>query len=605
VTLTYDAGATASDRLKELTSHISTEDPLKLVQSVQDNAAGQVTGRALNNGLIAETRAFNSRNQLARIAAAANSATLLDMSYGYGSGNDGRIRSRTDAVQPEHSASYTFDAIGRLTAVSGGDSSWGIAWTLDQYGNRTTQTPTGLASSRLGSPSLTYTDNKVSGLGYDAAGNMTNDGVGGHNYTYDAENRLIQVDSGAIQYAYDYAGRRIKKTSSGVSTYYFYGLTGLTSEFSTSTTQSEVTQAATTDRFQYRIGEQTGTAVMLVGSDGTPRENNRVFPFGEPWLSFEASNNSEKFTTYQHDGESGLEYAMARYYAGGSGRFMTPDPGHVGANVGDPQSWNAYVYALNDPINSSDPSGLDPSCYVDGIEADCGLASNLLSTGAAEQCPNNLCSFSLMGQYYRYFAAAGGASGYVNFMDLPYLYEWNGHLLDTRVDRAVAQGNLGQANNLTVEQRLNNAYPVAMAALTRQSCSSLFVGRSPADALIDLFFWGESFRWDEGNLGLGPNSAAATTTLLPAYRMGPAGRTFSGSFYNLITFSNNRAGSFMTGSAMDNANTLLHELAHGYNNLRASGLSAPLILNDGFGVPNGVQNSIRNRDTIAMNCFNP
>ena len=37
---------------------------------------------------------------------------------------------------------------------------------------------------------------------------------------------------------------------------------------------------------------------------------------------------------------------------------MTPDPGNVGANVGDPQSWNAYVYAGNDPINGVDPLGL-------------------------------------------------------------------------------------------------------------------------------------------------------------------------------------------------------------------------------------------------------
>jgi RHS repeat-associated protein len=56
--------------------------------------------------------------------------------------------------------------------------------------------------------------------------------------------------------------------------------------------------------------------------------------------------------------ESGLDYAMARYYASTGGRFLTPDPGHVGANTFDPQSWNAYVYALNDPINLVDPTGM-------------------------------------------------------------------------------------------------------------------------------------------------------------------------------------------------------------------------------------------------------
>jgi len=59
---------------------------------------------------------------------------------------------------------------------------------------------------------------------------------------------------------------------------------------------------------------------------------------------------------------------MARYYASRSGRFMTPDPGHVGANVVDPQSWNAYAYAANDPINLVDPSGLRYSFCVNATE---------------------------------------------------------------------------------------------------------------------------------------------------------------------------------------------------------------------------------------------
>jgi RHS repeat-associated protein len=90
-------------------------------------------------------------------------------------------------------------------------------------------------------------------------------------------------------------------------------------------------------------------------------------------------------TTYQHDNDAGsdLDYAMARYYASRSGRFMTPDPGHVGADPTDPQSWNAYVYGLNDPIGNTDPNGLFavalpqdpidiPPCtdvYIDGFYA--------------------------------------------------------------------------------------------------------------------------------------------------------------------------------------------------------------------------------------------
>jgi RHS repeat-associated protein len=202
---------------------------------------------------------------------------------------------------------------------------------------------------------------------------------------------------------------------------------------STSTTQSSATAAASTDRLQYRVGEQTGTPVMLVASDGTPRENNRVFPFGEHWDSFTGSNNEQKFTTYQRDSESGLDYAMARSYAFTSGRFMTPDPGHVGASVDDPQSWNAYAYVSNDPINRVDPSGL-MECFLDGIMTECGLALRMVDNEAAAFCPGNVCSgWDWDANAFKFFvASASGASGYFKLQDVAYLYESQGNLFVQR-----------------------------------------------------------------------------------------------------------------------------------------------------------------------------
>src|SRR5205807_4262570 len=56
---------------------------------------------------------------------------------------------------------------------------------------------------------------------YDAAGNVTSDGV--HIYQYDAENRLVNVDNGATgQYAYDISHRRYKKVTGGMTTHYIW-----------------------------------------------------------------------------------------------------------------------------------------------------------------------------------------------------------------------------------------------------------------------------------------------------------------------------------------------------------------------------------------------
>jgi RHS repeat-associated protein len=64
-----------------------------------------------------------------------------------------------------------------------------------------------------------------------------------------------------------------------------------------------------------------------------------------------------RITTYQRDSESGLDYAMARYYANRNARFLSVDPGSLNAKLGFSQSWNAYIYSENDPINYTDPTG--------------------------------------------------------------------------------------------------------------------------------------------------------------------------------------------------------------------------------------------------------
>src|SRR5205814_2121988 len=79
------------------------------------------------------------------------------------------------------------------------------------------------------------------------------------------------------------------------------------------------------------------------------------FPFGEPWQTNNDTGNDQKFTTYDRESVSNLDYAMARIYTNRYGRFMSPDP--VLGDPANPQSWNRYTYGLNDPINNIDPSG--------------------------------------------------------------------------------------------------------------------------------------------------------------------------------------------------------------------------------------------------------
>jgi RHS repeat-associated protein len=65
----------------------------------------------------------------------------------------------------------------------------------------------------------------------------------------------------------------------------------------------------------------------------------------------------------------GLDFFGARYYSADLGRFTSPDPlGNFFANPGDPQSWNLYVYARNNPLRFVDPTGHAFCSYDDGSE---------------------------------------------------------------------------------------------------------------------------------------------------------------------------------------------------------------------------------------------
>ena len=162
------------------------------------------------------------------------------------------------------------------------------------------------------------------------------------------------MDAGAAVYAYDGDGRRMKKTVGTETTYYFYAVGVLVSEFSTSNTGA--TAAASTDRTTYQASDKLGTAVLLMAASGVVIENNRTLPYGEEWLPATGSANEQKFTSYQRDGESGLDYAIHRFDATTRGVFMSVDRGPI--TLALPQSLNRYIYAMADPVNYTDPSGL-------------------------------------------------------------------------------------------------------------------------------------------------------------------------------------------------------------------------------------------------------
>lgn len=111
-----------------------------------------------------------------------------------------------------------------------------------------------------------------------------------------------------------------------------------------------------------------GSIRMVTNASQTIVERHDYLPFGEEWAPPPSSISPVKFGGKERDAETGFDYFGARYLHGTTGRFTSPDA-WIFADPARPQSWNLYVYVLNNPLRFIDPDGHDP-CKSDYYDDD-------------------------------------------------------------------------------------------------------------------------------------------------------------------------------------------------------------------------------------------
>ena len=194
---------------------------------------------------------------------------------------------------------------------------------------------------------------------------MTSDGA--HTYGYDSASRLVSVDGGATaSYAYDHQNRRHKKTVGSTVTHYVWQGYQVVAEHSGSTGALLVDYVYSGSRMISKVAAGSTnyflsdwlSVRLTMDTGGSVVGRQAHLPFGE---DFAESGTQEKhhLTSYERDSESSSDYAVNRQYSQSVGRFMRPDPFRGSCDSSNPQNWDRYSYSRNEPVNRSDPSGLD------------------------------------------------------------------------------------------------------------------------------------------------------------------------------------------------------------------------------------------------------
>jgi RHS repeat-associated protein len=372
-------------------------------------ADGLLTGQTFGNGLT-ETRQYNLKGELTHQFIGAADTRVYDYDL---NGNLTRKQSL-----PEE-ASYTFDALDRLTAESASDASHN-AFTYDANGNRTSDlnangNPRTYAYAP-GTNRLTQVGNQA--ITTDVAGYTLSDRNGNRTYTWDGAGRLRTVTrQGTLRgtYVYNYLHQRTQKTrlnANGTTArfVYHYDLAGnLIAETRPNGNLVRLYVWADNEpiaQLQNRPALQTEELIYLhtdhlatprLATDATQtvvwRNESEAFGTGKPETDpdgDETKTNVRLRMAGQYvDGESWLFYNWNRYYDPRIGRYLQFDRVGIIPGAQPPESilpmysvarWTndllmrglnqPYAYANNNPLRFIDPFGLTPEDGSDSSSGD-------------------------------------------------------------------------------------------------------------------------------------------------------------------------------------------------------------------------------------------
>ncbi|MDA8021299.1 MAG: hypothetical protein MPN21_28025 [Thermoanaerobaculia bacterium] len=303
-------------------------------------------------------------------------------SYGYSYDQNGN---RTEQIETNGGAAetttYEYDEADRLLSVEYPDRT--VTYTYDDVGNRRSETIVA-GSTTLSDRTYAYDErNRLESITdsadpafdttfvYDANGNQaskTRDGTT-TSFLYDTRDRIVEIQEDATTletYLYDYQGLRVRRSGSGGTVRYVYDDQSVlveTTDGGTTVSKYEygpdrlLSLDNSTEGRQYYLQDALRSVVTLTRPDGGIQARYKYDAWGNLRDEVGSSANRFGFTGHEHDEETGLIYAKARYYDPEIGLFLTEDP--FQGTRDNPPSLHRYLYGFQNPSVFVDPTGRD------------------------------------------------------------------------------------------------------------------------------------------------------------------------------------------------------------------------------------------------------